>query len=66
MDSKSMQIKINHQVKSDADQLFNSLGMDMSTAINIFLRQCLIHGGLPFNVEIPKYSYRKDTFNKTE
>jgi DNA-damage-inducible protein J len=30
--------------------------MDMSGAINIFLRQCILRGGLPFSVELPKYN----------
>ena len=33
-----------------------SLGMDMSSAVNIFLRQCILRGGLPFAVEIPQYN----------
>ena len=28
----------------------------MSSAVNIFLRQCLLRGGLPFSVEVPKYN----------
>lgn len=27
-----------------------------ATAVNIFLRQCIIHRGLPFKVEIPQYA----------
>ena len=38
--------------------LFNELGLDMSTAINLFLHQCVLRGGLPFNVEIPRFSQR--------
>ena len=30
--------------------------MDMSEAVNIFLRQCILRGGLPFNVEMPHYN----------
>ena len=33
-----------------------NLGLDLSSAINIFLRQCLIKGGLPFTVEDPHYN----------
>jgi DNA-damage-inducible protein J len=29
---------------------------DMSGAVNIFLRQCILRGGLPFKVEVPRYS----------
>ncbi len=50
------QIRIDKEVKQDATALFKSLGLDMSSAVNIFLRQCLIHGGLPFQVEVPKYN----------
>lgn len=28
----------------------------MSSAVNLFLRQCVLRGGLPFNVEMPHYS----------
>ena len=35
------QIRIDETVKAQATSLFNDLGMDMSSAVNIFLRQCL-------------------------
>ena len=50
------QIRIDSSVKQQATELFTSLGMDMSGAINIFLRQCILRGGLPFSVELPKYN----------
>lgn len=46
----SMSIRMDRVVKEQAQQLFKSLGMDMTTAINIFLRQALIRKGLPFEV----------------
>ena len=52
------QIRIDETVKAQATSLFNDLGMDMSSAVNIFLRQCLLHGGLPFMVEVPNYSQK--------
>ena len=36
-------------------ELFNQLGIDMSSAVNMFLRQAIMRGGLPFSVEIPKF-----------
>ena len=42
------QIRIDSSVKQQATELFTSLGMDMSGAVNIFLRQCILRGGLPF------------------
>ena len=49
------QIRIDEELKKQASELFNQLGMDMSSAMNIFLRQCVMRGGLPFSVEIPNY-----------
>lgn len=50
------QIRIDSDVKKKAIDLFDHLGLDMSSAVNIFLHQCVLRGGLPFNVEIPNYS----------
>ena len=50
------QIRIDSNVKEQAAHLFSELGMDMSGAINIFLRQCILRGGLPFQVELPRYN----------
>ena len=36
-------------------ELFAQLGIDMSSAMNMFLKQCVMRGGLPFAVEIPQY-----------
>lgn len=46
----TMSIRMDRAVKEQSQQLFKSLGMDMTTAINIFLRQALIKKGLPFEV----------------
>lgn len=52
------QIRIDAAIKEQANSLFNDLGMDMSGAVNIFLRQCVLRGGLPFAVEMPQYNKR--------
>ncbi len=44
--------RTNPNVKIQAQQLFSSLGMDVSTAINLFLVQSIQHGGLPFDVTL--------------
>ena len=49
------QIRIDENLKSQATELFNQLGLDMSSAINVFLRQSVLRGGLPFSVELPRY-----------
>ncbi len=49
------QIRIDEDLKKQAAELFSQLGLDMSSAMNIFLKQCVLHEGLPFNIELPKY-----------
>ena len=49
------QVRIDENLKKQASELFAQLGMDMSSAMNIFLRQCVLRGGLPFSVELLQY-----------
>ena len=48
-------IRIDKDVKSEAGILLDSLGLDMSTAVNMFLRQLIIHNDIPFSVTVPHY-----------
>ena len=50
MAQTSINIRIDSAVKQEAEQLFESLGMNMSTAFNIFVRQSLRTGGIPFKI----------------
>ncbi|MDD6232293.1 type II toxin-antitoxin system RelB/DinJ family antitoxin [Frisingicoccus sp.] len=52
------QIRIDADIKKQAIDLFNDLGLDMSSAVNLFLHQCVLRGGLPFSVEMPRYNQR--------
>ena len=52
MSKTSMSIRLDSEVKEQAQQVFNSLGMDMTTAINIFRRQAIQYQGLPFDVRL--------------
>ena len=52
------QIRIDADIKKQATDLFNTLGLDMSGAVNLFLHQCVLRGGLPFNIEMPHYNQR--------
>ena len=52
MSKTSMSICLDSEVKEQAQLVFNLLGMDMTTAINIFLRQAIQYQGLPFVVKL--------------
>ena len=50
-------VRIDDGVKADAEALFARLGLNLPTAIGIFIRQALQCHGLPFEVkEDPFYS----------
>ena len=51
-----VQICINADLKKQATELFEELGLDMSSAVNLFLHQCILYGGLPFAVEVPRFN----------
>ncbi len=54
MPNVSTNIRINDEVKKQSSKIFNNLGLDMSTAVNIFLRQTIRHNGLPFDIKLDK------------
>ena len=43
-------IETDKDTKRETQEIFNALGLDFGTAMNIFLRQVIIHHGLPFNI----------------
>jgi len=48
--AKTIQVRVDDQVKDSADQLFASLGLDTSTAVRMFLIAAMETGGIPFAV----------------
>ena len=45
-------IRMDSDLKAQADALFNELGMNISTAFNIFVRQSLREGRIPFDISL--------------
>lgn len=43
-------VRVDSEVKKQCEALYNDLGMTLTTAINVFLRQSLRVGGLPFEL----------------
>jgi len=56
MTAVSTNIKIDPIVKKDAQALFDSLGMNLSTAVNVFLKQAIREQAIPFRIGDPFYS----------
>ena len=50
------QIRIDEETKKQAVELLAGLGLSLSDAVNIFLKQILLRGGIPFDVKYPEYN----------
>ncbi|MDR0500566.1 MAG: type II toxin-antitoxin system RelB/DinJ family antitoxin, partial [Coriobacteriales bacterium] len=50
--TSNVSFRIDTSLKSQADNLFAQLGMNMTTAFNIFLRQSVREGCIPFQVTV--------------
>ncbi len=50
--STNVSIRMDADLKAQADALFGELGMNMSTAFNIFARQAVREGRIPFEISI--------------
>lgn len=49
-------VNVNSEIKKESTEIFESLGINMSTAINMFLTQVVRIKGIPFEVLSPKPS----------
>ena len=52
MESTNLNIRIDKDIKMQAEKLFEALGINMTSAVNIFLRQAIRENGIPFEVKI--------------
>ena len=48
----NISIRMDADLKAQADALFAELGMNLTTAFNIFVRQALREGGIPFEISL--------------
>lgn len=49
-ETTSMSIRVSKKLKKEADELFNDLGINTSSAVNMFLAQCVSEDAIPFRV----------------
>ena len=60
-------IKIDEETKKEAQKLFKDLGLSLSTAINIFLKQAIREKGIPFYINsLPENSELAQAFEEAK
>lgn len=52
MATANINVRVDETLKKNAEMLFDEIGMNMSTAINIFLKQAVREQGIPFQLKI--------------
>lgn len=52
MAATNLNIRTDKVIKEQAEQIFNELGLNMTTAINLFLRTAIREHGIPFELKL--------------
>ncbi|MCL2873446.1 MAG: type II toxin-antitoxin system RelB/DinJ family antitoxin [Defluviitaleaceae bacterium] len=69
----NINIRVDSDVKQRAQEVFSALGLDMTSAVNIFLRQAIRKNGIPFELinekkryNLPQFGCLKDKIKETD
>ncbi|MBR2685761.1 MAG: type II toxin-antitoxin system RelB/DinJ family antitoxin [Erysipelotrichaceae bacterium] len=54
--SANLYVRIEPDVKEQAERILSALGIPASNAINMFYKQIILHKGIPFDVKLPASS----------
>ena len=52
MANSLVQVRVDEQLKEDVTNIYEDLGMDLSTAIRIFLKRSVQEKGIPFSMKL--------------
>ena len=52
----SFSIRMDSDIKKQSGSLYNALGLNLTTAINVFLRKSIQAGGFPFDVRLDNFN----------
>lgn len=47
-----LQIRVDEELKNQANAVYNKIGIDLSTAVRMFLKKSVLEGGIPFDTKI--------------
>ena len=54
MSTTNLNIRTDKEIKEEAEKIYSSLGLNMTTAINMFLRASIRESGIPFDLKLNK------------
>ena len=47
-----LQIRVDEELKNQANAIYNELGIDLSTAVRMLLKKSVLEGGIPFDTKV--------------
>ena len=56
MATSTVQVRVDDDLKAKATAIYDELGMDLSTAVRLFLKRSVMVNGVPFSMILPKDS----------
>lgn len=60
MSTSMIQFRIDDELKAEATALYEKLGIDLSTAMRMFLKRSVSVNGIPFSMVLPQENYSAD------
>ena len=54
MTSSLVQVRVDDELKKQATTIYDSLGIDLSTAVRMFLKRSVMVNGVPFDMTLPR------------
>ena len=52
----TLSMRVQPDIKQTAEEIFNSLGLTLTEAVNVFLYRSIAEGGFPFEVKQPRFN----------
>lgn len=60
MATSLVQVRIDEDLKNQATEIYDALGIDLSTAVRMFLKRSVMVNGVPFSMTIPKQNIKAE------
>ena len=60
MATSLLQVRVDESLKSEASTIYENLGIDLSTAVRMFLKRSVLENGIPFEMKLPITEYKSD------
>ena len=51
-DMMNLNVRVDKHLKRNVEEIFDAIGISTTAAINMFFRQCVRYGGIPFDLRV--------------